>query len=221
VYCYVDHPRFGRAERYQGQIRIIPDEMKVKYDEKTLRKDGGQYPGTIFIVHMGDLMAEEVPDYFIEEILKHCRWFPENTYVFQTKNPTRFHCRKFRWPEKSIFGTTIETNREDCLSNAPSRFSRMLAMENLQGIPQYGETALTIGPARKFVTIEPVLDFDVGILSDWICRINPEFLNLGADSKNHNLPEPTVEKIQQLVDELKKNGIELREKHNLQRLKKK
>jgi hypothetical protein len=72
---------------------------------------------------------------------------------------------------------------------------------------------------RKFVTIEPVLDFDVDILANWIRIINPEFLNLGADSKNHNLPEPTVEKIMALVDKLKTYGIELREKHNLKRLK--
>jgi hypothetical protein len=81
----------------------------------------------------------------------------------------------------------------------------MIVMEELRG--------------RKFVTIEPVLDFDVDVLAEWIYRINPEFLNLGADSKNHNLPEPTVEKIHALVDELAKYGIELREKHNLGRLK--
>jgi hypothetical protein len=45
------------------------------------------------------------------------------------------------------------------------------------------------------------------------------FRSIGADSKNHNLPEPTVEKIMALVDKLKEYGIELREKHNLGRLK--
>ena len=80
----------------------------------------------------------------------------------------------------------------------------MKAMEKIKG--------------RKFVTIEPVMDFDVDILADWIARINPEFLNLGADSKDHHLPEPTMEKIQRLIERLKKYGLELREKHNLQRL---
>jgi protein gp37 len=70
----------------------------------------------------------------------------------------------------------------------------------------------------KFVTIEPVLDFDVDVLAGWIAEIRPEFLNLGADSKRNNLPEPTVEKVMELVDKLKEYGIELREKHNLQRL---
>ena len=61
--------------------------------------------------------------------------------------------------------------------------------------------------------------FDVDIFAKWIAEINPDFINLGADSKGHNLPEPTVEKIMQLVKKLKKYGVELREKHNLQRLK--
>ena len=71
---------------------------------------------------------------------------------------------------------------------------------------------------RLFVTIEPVLDFDVNVLANWIAMIKPEFLNLGADSKNRNLPEPTVEKVMALVAKLHEYGIELREKHNLNRL---
>jgi len=75
-----------------------------------------------------------------------------------------------------------------------------------------------LGRERKFVTIEPVLDFDVDDLAAWIGFIKPEFLNLGADSKGHGLTEPTVEKVHALVDKLKEYGIELREKHNLERL---
>jgi hypothetical protein len=62
------------------------------------------------------------------------------------------------------------------------------------------------------------MDFDVDIMAEWIDMIKPKFLNLGADSKKHNLPEPTVEKIHALVAKLKEYGIELREKHNLARL---
>ena len=74
---------------------------------------------------------------------------------------------------------------------------------------------------KRFVTIEPVLDFDVDVLASWIANIKPDFVNLGADSKGHDLPEPTVEKIMQFVEKLKSYGIELREKYNLQRLKQK
>jgi hypothetical protein len=69
------------------------------------------------------------------------------------------------------------------------------------------------------ITIEPVMDFDVDILAMWIHEIHPFFVNLGADSKNRGLPEPTREKVMALVAALDEYGIELREKHNLERLK--
>ena len=109
------------------------------------------------------------------------------------------------FPENSILGCTIETNRDmPEISMAPRPIERMKAMSLLGG--------------RKFITIEPVLDFDVDIFARWIAAIRPEFLNLGADSKGHNLPEPPIEKINALVEKLREYGIELREKHNLKRL---
>jgi hypothetical protein len=101
----------------------------------------------------------------------------------------------------------METNREiDGISNAPSPVDRALSMLYIAGFP-------------KFVTIEPVLDFDVHLFASLINGVQPFFVNLGADSKGHNLSEPTVEKIMQLTEKLKEYGIELREKHNLERLK--
>jgi len=196
VYCYVDNPRFGRPDRYKGALRLIDGELKVKYGSGK----------TIFIEHMNDLFAATVPQHFINRIIMHCLEWPENTYVFQTKNPERYLTMDALFPENSIFGTTIETNRIiNGISTAPLPERRLWAMEELTG--------------RKFVTIEPVLDFDVDILAGWIDRIRPEFLNLGADSKERDLPEPTVEKIMALVSKLEEYGIELREKHNLSRLK--
>ena len=205
-YCYVDDPRFGRPARYQGPLRLIEDEFKVKYDEKTLTKNGGTYPGTIFINHCNDMFAEEVPKSMILKILARCNEWPENTYVFQTKNPARYRDFLGCMPDNRILGCTIETNRDmSTISQAPHPEKRASAM-------------LLLGRERKFVTIEPVLDFDVDDLAAWIGFIKPEFLNLGADSKGHSMPEPTVEKIHALVGKLKEYGIELREKHNLERL---
>ena len=195
VYCYVNSCPFGRPKKYCGNIRLIEKEFAARYGKGK----------TIFIECMNDLFAENVPSIFIRRIISHCRAWPENTYVLQTKNPGRFHNEYWTSEIGNIKGTTIETNRPiPEISNAPAPAARMLAMEKI--------------PGRKFVTIEPVLDFDVDILASWINRIRPEFLNLGADSKKNNLPEPTVEKIHQFVDKLAEYGIELREKHNLDRL---
>jgi len=196
VYCYVDNPRWGRAPKYQGPLRLIETEMKVDFGSGK----------TIFIENCNDLFAKEVPQNFINRVIHHCLLWPNNTYVFQTKNPARYLTMDSLFPDGSILGCTIETNRNtEAISAAPSPKDRAEAMARLKG--------------RKFITIEPVLDFDVQILAAWIARIEPEFLNLGADSKDHNLPEPTVQKIHELVAALGQYGIELREKHNLRRLK--
>jgi len=196
-YCYVDNPRFGRPAKYTGELRLIESEFKVKYGTGR----------TIFIENCNDLFAKEVPTLFIFRIIEHCFDFPENTYVWQTKNPARYLELGDIFPKKSIFGCTIETNREiSSIGMAPSPQERAEAMIKLVN-------------TRKFLTLEPILDFDVDILAGWIADINPEFLNLGADSKGHGLPEPTVEKVHALVAKLAEYGIELREKHNLARLK--
>jgi DNA repair photolyase len=199
-YCYVDNPIGGRNPKFTGPIRLLEEEFAVNY---------GNDGKVIFIEHQNDLFAKDVPDALIKRIVAHTLMFPKNTYMFQTKNPYRM----LEWltflPENSILGTTIETDRIMDISEAPDPYQRYMAM--LQ-IPK---------EFKRFVTIEPVLDFNVDRLATWIGEIKPDFINLGADSKGHNLPEPTVEKIMQFVEELKKYGVELREKHNLQRLKEK
>jgi hypothetical protein len=213
VYCYIDHFPFGRPAKYQGPLRLIKKEFAVQYGTGK----------TIFIENCNDLFADAVPDLYIEEILSHCLRYPDNTYVFQTKNPVRYidlaiknktwACDPFNrvtlagtcFPENSLFGCTIETTKMiRKLSNAPDPYDRVYPMKLLRG--------------RKFITIEPILDFDVDILASWMDQIRPEFVNIGADSKSHNLPEPSADKIQTLIEKLTGYGIEIREKHNLERL---
>lgn len=204
-YCYVDTPRWGRPERYQGQLRLIEKEFRVNYDEKTLTRNGGKHPSTIFMENCNDLFAEIVDDNAIKYVLNHCKAWPENTYVFQTKNPARYQEFLSMLPLKCILGATIETNRDipEELSKAPRPIDRFEAMAELT---EYD----------KFVTIEPIMDLDPHVLSSWISWIDPEFVNIGADSKKHNLPEPNKETIERLIALL--GDIEIREKHNLDRL---
>ncbi len=196
VYCYVKSFPF-RPPKYQGELRLIEKELTVNYGEGK----------TIFIENCNDMFANEVPHSMICRILEHCIEWPDNTYVFQTKNPVRYH--EYRnldaFPEKVMLGTTIETNRAIEGSAAPLTFNRAFAMSAIS--------------YPKFITVEPILDFDVDILASWIFNVNPKFVNIGADSKGHNLPEPPVEKVYALIDKLKGYGIEIREKHNLNRLK--
>jgi hypothetical protein len=198
-YCYVNYGFMNtpRPKRYCGPLRLIEKEFKVDYGTGK----------TIFIEHKNDLFCADVPQDFITRIIVHCLKYPGNSYVFQTKNPERYLTMDELMPESSIFGTTIETNRDiPEISKAPRPFERMMAMIRLNN------------RFRKFVTIEPALDFDVNILAGWIDNIRPEFLNLGADSKGNNLPEPSIDKIYSFINKLQEYGIEVREKHNLNRL---
>ena len=182
--------------KYSGPLHLIEKEFSVNYGSGK----------TIFIENCNDMFADDVPVPFIERIMDHCKAWPENTYVFQTKNPKR--AMTCRFPEKLILGTTIETNREILCSDAPDPSDRA------DGI---GATSSNI---KTFITIEPIMDFDVDLFSLLIIGANPNFVNIGADSKGHNLPEPSYDKVMDLINILTMFGIEIRKKVNLERLKK-
>ena len=140
-------------------------------------------------------------------VFEHLARFPGNTYVFQTKNPDRILDHESRLPQNRMIGTTIETNRQrvlDSVSKAPSVTRRAAAFSLLRG--------------PKFLTVEPILDFDIEELLDLILLAKPDFVNIGADSKRHGLPEPTREKVLALVSRLRARGIAIRKKMNLDRL---
>jgi DNA repair photolyase len=194
TYCYVDSRRFGRPPRYAGPRRLLEEELTVDYGSGRV----------IFIEHMNDLFAGETPYRWVLLILKHCREFPANHYVFQTKNPWGFYPFENCLPPRRIVGTTIETNRAVAVSTAPAPIDR------LKGMLRFA--------CPKFVTIEPIMDFDIDTLVSWMVLIHPVFVNIGADSQGHKLPEPPPDKIRALIAELKARRIEVREKPNLQRL---
>jgi DNA repair photolyase len=212
-YCYVNRPGTGRPEKYTGPLRLIEDEFRTSFGNGN----------TIFIEYMNDLWAKDVPDEMIKRVLAHCCSWPDNTYVFQTKNPDRYRSFFFPsnfsvvpeaivLPKNCVLGITIETNRIiEGISEAPTPEQRYRDFIEV--------CYLFDDRVKKFVTIEPVLAFDVNILAKWIADIKPDFINLGADSKSHGLPEPTVKDVMALVAKLQEYGIELREKHNLKRLK--
>lgn len=160
---------------------------------------------TIFVGHLCDMFAERTPRTMIQRVLDYCAQWPKNQYVFQTKNPDRF--LDFDVIVDAILGTTIETNR-----------ANMLSQISKAPPPQARADALAKLGQRTFVTVEPILDFDTVPLAEMIANARPDFVNIGADSKGHGLPEPTRSKVQELVEELNLRGIGIRKKLNLKRL---
>ena len=193
-YCYVQRNRFGVSPRYKGESRLIETELDVDYGSGK----------TIFIEHMNDMFAASIPVNWIYSILRHCNKYPNNCYVFQTKNLERAHWFLASFPPKFMMGTTIESNYIYRGTQAPPPEERYKGMLKFKG-------------QKTFVTIEPIMDFD-RVLSSWIISIKPSFVNIGADSKGCGLVEPSPEKILRLIEKLNENEITIRRKTNLKRL---
>jgi DNA repair photolyase len=181
TYCYVD--------RINRRFNKTP---KPPYlDEKELSKNLTSF-NTIFIGSSCDMWAENIPEDWIIKVLEQCHKYPNNKYLFQTKNPIRFLDFTNRLPEHCFVGTTIETNKMfSCMGNAPSPNERA---RNIRSVSLY---------KRRFVTIEPILDFDLKHFITILEHANPYNIFIGADSGNNRLPEPEPEKIRELVSALK------------------
>ena len=174
-----------------GEFRFIESELKTNLGEDNF----------IFVGSSTDMWVKEAWSWWLDRILEHCGQY-KNRYLFQSKTPERFHW--FNFPDNTVLGTTLETNRS-CgdISEAPPIGHRVAWMKELA--------------SPKMISIEPIMDFDLDYFTDWIEQIAPEFVSIGADSKGHNLPEPSAEKVQQLIEHLQ--GITtVKIKDNLKRL---
>jgi len=187
---------------YDSKPRLVEKELKYSLGEEN----------TIFVGSISDMFGDWVPEDWIKKVLEYTHRF-YNTYLFQTKNPYRFKEFYDLFPYKTILGTTIETNRDHKLSKAPLFDERVIWMQRMS----MGTHIFNGESFRTMVSIEPIMDFD---LEDFVCGIStirPEFVSVGADSKHHDLPEPSPEKIRNLLDILEK-FTEVRIKNNLRRL---
>lgn len=180
--------------KYSGEPRI---------DLKTILKNLGKNK-TWFVVGQNDLFAESIPSVFIYEVLNQCSKY-DNTYLFQTKNPDRYIQYLDLFPKKSILCTTLETNRHNEASKAPSPFDRAFAMSQINDF-------------TKYITIEPIMDFDLANFVQLIKHCNPAQVNIGANSyPKIKLNEPSKNKILEFITELERFTI-VNQKSNLKRL---
>ena len=142
------------------------------------------------------MWAEDIPSHWIKMVLDYCDR-SANKYLFQSKNPSRildfithpvFH--------HSVVCTTIETNRfyPEIMRNSPEIKERVRAMEKIVdlGIDTY-------------VTAEPLMQFDLDKMIEYIKRCKPLQVNIGRNTNRKvQLPEPTANEVKVLVTELEK-----------------
>ena len=188
-------------------MKRIPNVGELRFVEKEMSTNLGK-DNTIFIGSSCDMWAFIVQDEWIGQVLNHCLKYPKNTYVFQTKNPLRFYTYNNQLTDiKPFLATTIETNRywlNKGFSESPSQKERATYLGKLFAY-------------KKFVSIEPIMDFDQTDFFSLIYSIKPKFVSIGADSGYNNLLEPSAWKIKRLIKELEK-FTEVKIKDNLGRL---
>lgn len=175
----------------------------LHFDERELKTNLGN-GRVIFVGSSCDDFALPVPTDWIRKQLAFCCLYPDNQYLFQSKACGRFN-QGFKFPPKTILGTTLETNRDyHGISKAPIPWERFMAMTYIEDYP-------------KMVSIEPIMDFDLHLFLELLKQIKPKFVSIGADSGNNHLPEPSGAKVKALIEGLKE-FTEVKVKDNLKRL---
>jgi DNA repair photolyase len=174
-----------------------------RFDNKEIKTDLGK-DNFIFVGSSIDMFAENIPDDWIACVLNYLNKF-DNKYLIQTKNPKRI--LDFRLP-KSVICTTLESDifYPEIMKESPNPYERAKYMNMLSDMG-----------FETYVTIEPILDFNLMHFVSYIKRCRPSQVNIGCDSGNHNLPEPSKEKVIQLISELEKFTT-IHNKSNLKRL---
>jgi len=197
-YCYI---KLSGPMGWTHEAKLIDKEIDSKTGTQ-LGKDN-----FIFVGSSTDMWGKWIHERYIFAVLEYCRRF-NNSYLFQSKNPARFHNFASFLPDKTWLCTTIETNRDmKDISNAPTAYERA----HMMGI-------LKEAGHKTTLTIEPVMDFDLKPMIDLVEMIQPDWVSIGADSKQADLPEPSVPKIRSLIDELSRMKIETKIKKNFKRL---
>ena len=179
-YCYMK--RWGKLK-------------PVRFDEKELKTDLGT-GNFIFVGSSCDMFAENIPDEWIKKTLKHMEKF-DSKYLLQTKNPQRVldFIDACVITDKCIVCTTIESDSfyPEIMKNSPQPMQRSIAMQELSEI------------IDTYVTIEPILEFNLEHMVTMIKRCSPKQVNIGFNTSfKIKLPEPSEIKTIELIHELRR-----------------
>ena len=198
IYCV---PSFQRQMKRRGKkclkcYNYEPHahlERLLKAPPKTQGKD------FVFFPSSGDPAYASRKEW--ETAIAYTEKYSDTTFLVQSKDPICFLPYKF--PDNVILGTTAETNLvyfhiQNCkyefysdISGAPYPIHRIANLSMLNH-------------KRKFITIEPILNFGCLTFRGLIETVHPEFVYVGYDNHNCKLPEPSLAATRELIEELKK-----------------
>jgi protein gp37 len=200
-YCWAQGPNGLSSTNPQCRTKYQgPPDLKLPELKRRFRPDD-----FIFVEDMGDLFGEWVPNVYIEQVLARIRDQPKTQFLLMTKNPRRYYFLARNLPSNAVLGCTIESNRNYLLlSRAPKQTERLQRMYQLKW------DGTVTGHLRRFISVEPILDFDLPDFSNSLIELAPWAIAIGYDNyeKFHaHLPEPFLAKTLHLIDDLENAGI--------------
>lgn len=195
VYCWA-RALCGRLgmKKYRGKPSL-DSPFRVKFK-----------PGDfVFVQDMTDLFHPSVPDAFIDCVLGYMYREPAVRFLLLTKNPERM--KKFLFPENVVLGATVESNGWTVkrgsfyqkYSSAPDPSERIDALYDL----------CSMGYENLFVSVEPIMDFDLEIFLGGLQTTFARTIAVGYDNYRNMLPEPSLEKTRQLINGLQKSNVKV------------
>jgi protein gp37 len=133
-YCYVKRI-YKRFKKEQGPLCL---------DEKELNTNLGE-GNFIFVGSSCDMFADNVSVPDVKAVINRCCEFPDNKYLFQSKNACGLGIYALYVPDNSVLCTTIETNREyyPVMGWSPLPVIRVYYFKYISA---YFETHITIEP---------------------------------------------------------------------------
>ena len=183
-YCYAPeiYKRFSKCEQCKAFTpHFHPERLQQKFKPNEI----------VFVCSMGDISFASIEQQ--NAILEVIRSNSQTTFYMQSKEPRCF-LRFSNVPDNLVLGTTVETNRYSN-DNTDCPLFRLLSLHLID--------------VNTYITIEPIFDFDVDIFIDWLKEIHTEFVYVGYlnpewKAKKLQIPEPSLMKTLELIEELKK-----------------
>ena len=207
VYCWSQGSK-GLIRKYGLKKYLKPFHVVEKEMNRTFKPDI-----TVFVSDMVDLFADNVPTYIIEQVLNRIRDFPKTRFLLLTKNPRGYipFLVYNAIPHNCILGSTVETDRTlfntssnyrtySQISRAPLPLSRLSWMLQIAKANTHH---------KLFVSMEPILDFNLNNTIYYLERIRPWAVAVGYDNYKWNLPEPPIIKTLRLIKELESMNIKV------------
>jgi len=101
-YCYAK--QWAKETPYKVICQDCMD-FVPHYHLERLKGLTGKKPKKIFVQSMGDLFGDWVDSFAIQRVINFCSDRQQHTFMFLTKNPSRYFA--FKFPENCWLGTTI------------------------------------------------------------------------------------------------------------------